>query len=114
MPWVAKDKYREFHRFSFTKKYRCDAGTGYNYEIKNVEPCVVLVPFYLIKYTYNEKEYKIAVRGYNSLIASGDIPIDETKVKGLLNKFRAGKEKKQYKNTSREAAENRWIERFAK
>lgn len=79
----------------------------------------VLIPVWRIDYSYNGLMYTCFVNAHihgktnlfgGSEQCSGYVPEDESKTKGLINKVKATKEKKNYKKSSRIQYENYWIQ----
>lgn len=118
MAWMPRSKYKDYDHFYLTCEYSCDAGKGFDYKIKSIEPAALLIPIYMIYYTYNGHQYKIAVNGHeyghsglfdNDGRVIGNYPCDQTKTKGLFNKISVSKEKRNYKKETRNIFEKKLL-----
>ena len=104
------------YEFYWTKKYRSDAGDGFEYNITWAIFVAMCIPLYKVSYKYNNEIYNLFVNACN--ISSGifsnnelhysNYPSDTTKVKGLKAKFSSALEKKKRKKSTMLTAKVNW------
>ena len=85
---------------------------------RSAEVYAILIPVWKIDYSYGGYMYTAFVKAHihgrtgmfgGQELCSGYAPADENKTKGIVNKVKASKEKKNYKAVSRNQAEQYWV-----
>lgn len=120
MESLLNQKAYDYANSIISKKYN---GIQYSINDINIHPdplrvYSVFIPIWKINYLYNGVMFTSFVNahiyGKTNLFGGreqccGNVPIDDVKTKGLINKIRASKDKKDYKKDSRIKYESDWI-----